>query len=308
MRQKEFSDLRIDQIQIFIEIPLNKYRFLSSDFGIVHTIKGIHDVGKFFFKLNHPYRLSEGRIVLMKSGTISAIVNLREYKLKANHIAIVSPGTIMEVCYLSPDCDFMMLAFTEEFLPQEHRNNILQRYLNRQLNQNIPITDTERSIFEELFELIWKIVNSHTFSRTTIQHLIYALLIQISCTHSFDNPENNNNNTRQNDIFNRFIDLVNKYAIKERHLAFYANHLFLTPRYLSTVIKQSSNRTVMEWINEAITQEAKLQLCHSNKLIYQISDELNFPNPSFFCKFFRKMTGKTPYEYRTLWKKTTIYK
>lgn len=308
MGQKEFSDLRIEQIQNFTKTPLNEYRFLTSDFGIVHTIKGIQDISTYFFKLGHPYRLTEGRIVLMKSGYASVIINLREYKLEPYHIVIVSPGTIMEVNYLSQDCDFMMLAFTEDFLSQERRNSILQQYINRQLNQNISITDTEKSIFEEIFELIWKIVNSHTFSRTTIQHLIYALLIQISCTHSFDNPGNNKHNTRQNDIFNRFIDLVNKYAIKERHLIFYANHLFLTPRYLSTVIKQSSNRTVMEWINEAITQEAKLRLCHSNKLIYQIADELNFPNPSFFCKFFRKMTGKTPYEYRILWRKTTSNK
>ena len=104
--------------------------------------------------------------------------------------------------------------------------------------------------------------------------------------------------TRQEEVFNRFLSLVNKYAIHERSVVFYADWLYLTPRYLSTLIKQTSGRTVMDWVNEAVVQEAKLLLRHSDKLVYQIADELNFPNASFFCKYFRRLTGKTPHEYR----------
>lgn len=54
----------------------------------------------------------------------------------------------------------------------------------------------------------------------------------------------------------------------------------------------------MDWVNEAVVQEAKLMLRHTDKLVYQIADELNFPNASFFCKYFRRMTGITPNDYR----------
>ncbi|WP_368205051.1 helix-turn-helix domain-containing protein, partial [Bacteroides caccae] len=70
------------------------------------------------------------------------------------------------------------------------------------------------------------------------------------------------------------------------------------PRYLNTLIRQTSQQTVMDWINQSIILEAKVLLKHSNLLVYQISDELNFPNPSFFCKFFKRMTGMTPQEYQ----------
>lgn len=91
---------------------------------------------------------------------------------------------------------------------------------------------------------------------------------------------------------------MNQYALRERNVAFYAEHLCLTPRYLGTLIREVSDHTVMDWINEAVIQEAKILLLHSDKLVYQIADELNFPNPSFFSKFFHRMTGKTPNEYR----------
>ena len=54
----------------------------------------------------------------------------------------------------------------------------------------------------------------------------------------------------------------------------------------------------MQWINKAVILEAKVLLKHSNLLVFQISDELNFPNPSFFSKFFKRMTGMTPAEYQ----------
>lgn len=104
--------------------------------------------------------------------------------------------------------------------------------------------------------------------------------------------------TRQEEVFNRFLELVNKYAVRERSIAFYADRLYLTPRYLSTLVRQASGRTVMDWVNEAVVQEAKLRLCHTDKLVYQIADELNFPNASFFCKYFRRMTGMTPNDFR----------
>ena len=54
----------------------------------------------------------------------------------------------------------------------------------------------------------------------------------------------------------------------------------------------------MQWINQAIIFEAKVLLKHSDLLVFQISDELGFPNPSFFSKFFKRITGMTPAEYQ----------
>ena len=52
----------------------------------------------------------------------------------------------------------------------------------------------------------------------------------------------------------------------------------------------------MEWVNQAVILEAKVLLKHSDLLTYQIAD--HFPNPSFFSKFFKRMTGMTPQEYQ----------
>lgn len=54
----------------------------------------------------------------------------------------------------------------------------------------------------------------------------------------------------------------------------------------------------MQWINRAIVLESKVLLRHGDMKNYEIAEKLNFPNASFFNKFFKKQTGMTPMEYR----------
>ena len=82
------------------------------------------------------------------------------------------------------------------------------------------------------------------------------------------------------------------------HIDFYAQRLFLSPRYMSTLVKQVSGKAAKQWIDDAIITRIKVELRHTNKSAAQIADEMNFPNPSFFCKYFKRMTGLTTQDYR----------
>ena len=145
---------------------------------------------------------------------------------------------------------------------------------------------------------MWDVLQEPVFRKEVIQHLLAGLLYNIEYIAKNKGQSESSPLTHQNDIFQRFISLVNTYSKTERNVSFYADKLCLTPRYLNTVIRQASQQTVMDWINQSIILEAKVLLKHSNRLVYQISDELNFPNPSFFSKFFKRMTGITPQEYQ----------
>lgn len=68
--------------------------------------------------------------------------------------------------------------------------------------------------------------------------------------------------------------------------------------YRSTVIRHVSSITAKEWIDRALITCIKIELKHTDKSVAQISDDMNFPNPSFFSKFFKRETGMTPLKYR----------
>ena len=104
--------------------------------------------------------------------------------------------------------------------------------------------------------------------------------------------------SRQEHVFNQFIDLVNKHGSRERRIQFYAERLLLSPNRLSTIIKDYSGHTIMEWLNEKTLLQAKVLLRHSDLMIYEIADRLGFPEPTAFNRYFKREVGVTPSEYR----------
>ena len=81
-------------------------------------------------------------------------------------------------------------------------------------------------------------------------------------------------------------------------MQFYADKLYLSPKYLSKIIKQASGRSGPEWIDAFVILEAKNMLRHSDISIKDIVYRLNFSSSSVFNKFFRLHTGMSPSDYR----------
>lgn len=298
MEQNNLLLLALKQIFELSAIPCNKYRFVSAELGFVRSMRGVLEISEQIFAFGQPYRLTEGRVLFMHAGYIRVRANLVELTLEPHQLIVTSPGTILQVIEISKDCELEMFAFANSLMEDWQKEILLQMFLQGRLYVQLDLPEKEEKRVAAFFDLLWDIVHDNPFPRDMVRSLISALFHQINIYRMREISEESGRLTRQEEVFNRFLSLVNKYAISERSVVFYADRLYLTPRYLSTLIKQTSGRTVMNWVNEAVVQEAKLLLRHSDKLVYQIADELNFPNASFFCKYFRRLTGKTPYEYR----------
>ncbi len=272
----------------------NEFRFISPHFGFVNSFARLESL---LITLDQPYRIKEGRIAIIKQGYARVLINLIEETFQPDKMLLIVPNSILQLIEVSPDFDMQMVAMDSEFLPITGKDDFFTHLSQLQKNIILSLTPQESYQFKSYFDLMWNILQESPFHREVIQHLLVSLLYNIEyLTHNNGNAQNHQ--TRQEEIFQRFISLVNTYSKKERNVVFYADKLCLTPRYLNTVVRQTSQQTVMDWINQSIILEAKVLLKHSNLLVYQISDELNFPNPSFFCKFFKRMTGITPREYQ----------
>ena len=158
---------------------------------------------------------------------------------------------------------------------------------------------THRFLTPLCLRLLWHTVKRQPLSLSSVRALQTALLSELHLIHNKENAERKRRPiSRQEDIFHRFTALVNEHAAREHAIAFYADRLCLTPNHLGSVIREVSGQTVMQWIHRHIIQQAKLQLKYSDLPVWQIAESLNFPNPSFFSKFFKRETGMTPNEFR----------
>lgn len=102
----------------------------------------------------------------------------------------------------------------------------------------------------------------------------------------------------QDALYARFMDLLFMHHCLERSVAFYASKMCITSKYLTTVVKAASGKTPTEWIKEETIKEIEHLLCHTQASIKEIACRLNFPNPSFFGKYFKSAKGMSPKQYR----------
>lgn len=270
-----------------------EYRCLQRGIGMVVSFAKTRSS---LFTVKQPYRTDESRIMRILHGTGRVSVNLMEYDLKEQTFVITPPHALVEVLELTPDHDFQVIVPENDFLPSIQNSNLADLY--GQYGTVLSLDTEEWELIGRFYSLIWESMHRTPFRPEVIQHLVLALLNEALCIRNQKQASTPPHLSRQEDILHRFLTLINKYGKRERNIAYYADKLCLTPRYLGTVIREASGQTVMQWINQAVILEAKVMLKHSDLLVYQISDELNFPNPSFFSKFFRRMTGMTPAEYQ----------
>jgi AraC-like DNA-binding protein len=103
---------------------------------------------------------------------------------------------------------------------------------------------------------------------------------------------------RSEKVFTNFLKMVEENCRKERRVAWYAQQLNITPKYLSEAVKRVSGRSAVEWVENYVTMELRVLLKNSTKTIKEIANEMNFPNQSFLGKYFKEHVGVTPSEYR----------
>ncbi|WP_017498705.1 AraC family transcriptional regulator [Flavobacterium sp. WG21] len=114
----------------------------------------------------------------------------------------------------------------------------------------------------------------------------------------FSNKELNKTIHRNNEITFSFKELVYKYHAENKSVTFYADKLKISVNYLNRCIKQTTGIAPKEWINNVSILQSQILLQDLTKDISEIAFALNYEDPSYFGRLFKKITGTTPSQYR----------
>lgn len=247
----------------------------ARDFGLKHL------------RAAQPYRIDEGRVMLVTQGCVRVSINLEEYRLERQSLIVLVPDSIFEVMEWSSDFD--MKAFSYRELPV---------YATLPRHTILTLNDDEWALVNEYVQLMWHQAHRQPMMPEAISHLQTALLMELIRIAQSEETIREQTATRQDKMLRRFLYLINEYGLRERKIEFYADKLCVTPNHLGAVIKKTSGLTIMQWLNRHTIQLAKVMLRYSDQPIWEVAEHMNFANPSFFSKFFKRETGMTPAEYR----------
>ena len=269
-----------------------RHAFINSELGMLYNDPSM-------FKLiiqqhKPPFIINDFRMGLIAKGCAVVRVNLVEKRLKPGMLLFVGPGTILHPISFTDDLEIYGIGLFDDFpMPQKPPAfNGQVRDFQIQANEN------DISIARQIIDTIWQLIHQPDYNRQTVSSLVAAMMFHYDGIYHQHVDLLKASQSREQTIFDRFICLVNQYATREHQIGFYADKMCLTQRYLGTVIRQTSGVTAKEWIDRALITHIKVELMHTDKSVVRIADDLNFPNPSFFSKYFKRIVGITPGEYR----------
>jgi AraC-like DNA-binding protein len=229
-------------------------------------------------------------------------VNDNFIKIRPNCLFAAGPQFTIQKIKQSPDCKLRYLFFKKEFL----LNSIitiyeLESFLFFSANSK-PYIQLEKKETEPLLQLYdilknKRDINNSQYHIEIIRSLFYTFLYEAAAIYRRNNLEQPKF-TRDADINLKFQQMLAKTDNKKHKLKFYADSLFITPKYLIHAIKKSSGKTPGKLIDEAIVAEAKMLLKDRDYTIATVSERLQFSDQASFSKFFKKNTGITPASYR----------
>lgn len=277
-----------------INLPQDLTSILEQDFWMLENIGAA-----MLNTLSEPIKFAASSWIFIFKGTCKADINLVTYDIKAPAVVSVQSSQIMQPKYLSHDFNATVMVVSKrlaENLFMFMNNSPLSALAARHPVTSIP--DAVLPAFERFIQTTRDIV-SDTGNPYGLQALLYNILYFIHREgYKVYEPYANEIVSRQGRMSDQFLILVQKHFRKERFLDFYASLLEVTPKHLSRTVKKQTGFTAVEWIERYVILEAKVLLKSSNLNIQQIADELNFPSQSFFGKYFKKLTGLSPKEFR----------
>lgn len=252
-----------------------------------------------------PSRLNALIIGVGTEGETSLTSNLQEFRLKKDSLFIFSPKHILQV-QSNNRFKAHLIVIAPDFLKRINidTKRMMPLFLQFGSLPCMELTHAESQSLRSFISMVeQELKGSETdFSSEIIGGLIAATIYKVGdiLTHyltehpEVDSPIHN----RAEEYFRQFTELLGEHYKHERSVGFYARQLCITPKYLTTLIKRISGKSVSEWIDNYVILEAKTLLKYSNMSVQEIAYYLNFPNQSFFGSYFKRNAGMSPSQYK----------
>lgn len=272
---------------------------------IITTSEEQFVVGESDFSFFDAYacRCDSGAILFCRSGTAEITVNQHQKLVESSMVILLLPGSILMLSGRTDDFRMAYCAFSRDLFSEAAFR--LEPDFFRTLRE-APINKPPSRIVEGT--KIWFQMAAYTyrdrknvFRNTIIKNRLQNVLLEIyDKVQRFASKQSpvNEATTRQTMLFHRFVTLVHEHCSHVREVAFYADKLCISTRYLSVIVGGIVHISPKEFIDRSVMLESKLLLQSTDLSVQEVAYRLHFPDQSYFGRYFKKHTGVSPTEYR----------
>ena len=266
----------------------------------IDLMAGMDITGNIKHLFKTPSKVPGYMFLLCFQGTCSITVHLTQYTMKKGTLLILLPDLYFQVLEQSDDCKFIFAGFATELVRSSSLFSKSIEYTPFIFEK--PVLQLDKKAFELMYSYMRIIIKAKNISvniltqeqaALTFTQLILGLGNLIKNGKSVNQQYN-----RNQEIVKELVRTVVMNYHTERNVSFYADKMHLSPQHLSTTIKKITGKTLTDIISSFIINDAKAKLKSTEMTIQEIAYSLNFPDISFFGKYFKRYTGMSPKQYR----------
>jgi len=243
--------------------------------------------------------------VLCLEGKATAVIEDKEYHIEKGDMVFSHPNQLIQNAMVSCDfkCRGILMSptyFESIFLLG---GNIWEASF---LLRNQPLFHLDEKL-EDMFMFDYKILKNKLETvdlphhKEIVKFLLQSMIYEF---YDFISPMLNHQLVERSYssgdvIFKHFMSIASAEAPRRRDVAFYADKLCITPKYLSAICKKQTGKTASEIINKMTVKYISQMLRNSDKSVKEIASDTGFDNLSFFGKYVKRELGMSPREYRS---------
>ena len=249
--------------------------------------------------LRFPHKIRKVTQIVITAGQLSCLVDFRMWSLKAPAVALFLPGQVVESIDLDVDFSGFGMVMNPEFTDSLNLPVSLQERLFIKDTQFYSVSEEVLDALSSVYRQVSSLMNQpdNPYREEIIRHLFSAHYYGLGYyMHGLQSQPSTM--TAQQEKCEKFMSLLAENFKNQRDIGFYADKLCVTSKYLSTMLKQETGMTALDWIERHVVLYAKSCLSSTSMTIQEISDELDFPSQSVFGKYFKRVEGMSPKAYR----------
>ena len=246
-----------------------------------------------------------GAILFCLEGSARAVIDHYSGTILRHTSGILLPGTSLRLERRSRDFRMACFTFTREMFVE-----IAGRFDHAffRIMKERPLFDLPEPMVEGMkywFEIVGytyrdrENIFRNLITRNRLQNLFLDAYDKMQrYSDQFRQERNSEISGRQNELMLRFLSLVKEHCRSERSVAFYADKLCISTRYLAAVVRNTAHEPVKAVIDRAVILEIKDLLQSTELSVQEIAFRLHFPDQSYLGRYFKKLTGFSPSAFR----------
>ena len=250
-----------------------------------------------------PIRCNHLILILVQEGEAKVEINYSVYHVRQNSVVMLSPLDIVNIKECSANFASWGLVMPVQLFTNEILNRNFDFYERLRVQPVVSFFGAEWDIVQGVFDVLVKMkdcLDYEQFEASVIgaMRMLYQMFVHQYKKHEGVAIKGMGYESRKNSLFRKFVKVLVASHHKSREVLFYANELGVSSGYLNEVSNEVSGYSAKEIIDSAVSAKLKYELCYTDKSVQELADEYNFPSQSYFSRYYKRLTGLSPSEYR----------